>query len=100
MSSQVIPTQEKRKPFGDFSTGQLVATVLAAILISIFTTAGTLWYTQGQTLTRLATVEKAQESAVTRPELEARWKLVEKIDRNVEILIKFLLEQKGEHERE
>jgi hypothetical protein len=91
--SQVIPTQEKRRPFGDFSAGQLVATVLAAILISILTTGATVWYTQGQTQTRLLAVEKAQDNTVTREVLDARWQLVEKIDRNLENLINLLLEQ-------
>jgi uncharacterized membrane protein len=94
--SEVIQSQDKRKPFGDFSGGQLVATVLAAIVVSIIAASISVWVTQAQTQTRLSAVEEAQKTAVTREVLNERWKLVEKIDQNVERLINRMIPQAGE----
>jgi predicted AlkP superfamily phosphohydrolase/phosphomutase len=97
--SQSIPTQGKRTFLADFSAGQFLVTVLAAIAASIIAAALSVWYTQGQTLTRLSVVEKAQEGAVTREVLDERWKLVERIDKNVEKLRDLLLEQQARGKR-
>jgi Flp pilus assembly protein TadB len=97
MSEEIL--QDKKRPFADFSLGQLVATVLAAIAVSIIAAALSVWVSQATTLQRLSAVEEAQKNAVTRENLDERWKTVERIDRNVEKLRDLFLPQKRDDTR-
>lgn len=84
---------QPKRTLTDFSMGQIVATIVAAIVLSIIGAGVSVWVSQAQTLTRLSAVEEAQKNAVTREVLDARWKLVEKIDSNVEKLGDLIREQ-------
>ncbi|HYG82460.1 MAG TPA: hypothetical protein VD861_18840 [Pyrinomonadaceae bacterium] len=88
---------QRRALFGDFSLGQLVATVLA-VLIGWVSAAGlSMYVTQPQLEQRLTAVEEKQKTAVTQDVLNERWKIVERIDENVEKIRDWLLD-KREHD--
>jgi hypothetical protein len=97
--SQVLPEQGRKPFFDGFSVGQLVATVLAALVVSIGAASLSVWVSQATTLQRLTVVEEEQKKSVTRELLDERWKTVERIDRNVERLRELFIPQKRDDAR-
>ncbi|HWT00210.1 MAG TPA: hypothetical protein VN256_08180 [Pyrinomonadaceae bacterium] len=84
--SRVIKINRPRALFRDFSLGQLAATVVAAVIVSVIAAAVSVWVAQAQTETRLSAVEKTQEKLVTREVFDERWKTVDRIWENLEKL--------------
>jgi hypothetical protein len=98
MAESYLPARADARPsfFGQLNVPQIIATIVAALCISVFGGALSVWVTQARTTDRLEAVEEKQKQAVTRELLDERWKTVERIDQNVEKIRDALLERKVE----